>query len=247
MDGSRVLLGRRLLIPQRTGQGMAQGLREFGAIVDEVGLITRVPVPSPALHDLAGDLSAGYYQWLALTSAFTVEALARLSHPLYTLIGPGLKVAAVGRATAAAVLASGARVDLLPSEGIGGSALAANWPPGPGRVAVPGAIDSAQALPRLLRDRGWEVDCVGVYRTSPVAALPATLVGAWRRGDYDALVVTSGSVAQAAASLLGTGVPVVAIGHPSAQAATRAGFRTVVIARTAATSDLVTALTVAVG
>ncbi|MGB7962431.1 MAG: uroporphyrinogen-III synthase [Propionicimonas sp.] len=244
---TRSLRGRRILLPQRSDPGLAQALRGLGAVVDEIALIARTPVPGPALDELALDLRAGWYEWLAVTSAFTVEALARLSHPLYSLIGPELKIAAVGRATAAAVLACGGRVDLLPADGIGGAALAASWPAGPGRVAIPGAIDSADALALLLRERRWDVTSVGVYRTSPVAALPAPIVAAWRDGEYDALVVTSGSVAQAAATLLSPTVPVVAIGNPSAQAAGRAGFRTVAIARTTATNDLVTALVAAVG
>ncbi len=247
MHTSDSLLGRRILLPQRGDPGIAQALRDLGAVVDEVALITRTPVPGVALDELALDLRAGWYDWLAITSAFTVEALARLSHPLYSLISPELRIAVVGRATAAAVLACGGRVDLLPADGIGGAALAANWPAGSGRVAIPGAIDSADALPQKLRERGWDVTSVGIYRTSPVAALPAPIVAAWRGGEYDALVVTSGSVAQAAAALLSPTVPVVAIGNPSAQAASRAGFRTVAVARTTATNDLVTALVAAVG
>jgi hydroxymethylbilane synthase len=215
--------------------------------VDEVALITRTPVPGQALHELAADLVAGRYQWLAITSAFTVEAMARLSYPLYRSVTPTLGVAAVGRSTAAAVRAACGRVDLQPADGIGGHALAAAWPPGPGRVALPGAVASAEALPTLLRERGWEVERVGVYRTSPVSALPADVIARWRSGRYAAVVVTAGSVAQAVATLLGTGVPAVAIGTPSATAASRAGFHRVTISPTLAPADLVAALAVAVG
>ncbi|HRA75295.1 MAG TPA: uroporphyrinogen-III synthase [Propionicimonas sp.] len=241
------LAGRRILLPQRGDRRLAEALRHAGAEVDEVALITRTPVPSQALHELAGDLAAGRYQWLAISSAFTVEALARLSYPLYRLVTPTLGVAAVGRSTAAAVRAACGRVDLQPAEGIGGHALATAWPAGPGRVALPGALASAEALPTLLRERGWDVERVGVYRTAPVSALPADVVARWRAGGYSAVVITAGSVAQAAATLLGTNVPAVAIGSPSATAASRAGYHRVVISPTLAPGDLVAALASVVG
>ena len=104
---------------------------------------------------------------------------------------------------------------------------------------------SAQQLPRALRARGWEVVEVGIYRTSPVASLPSVVAQTWREGGYDALVVTAGSVARSAAGLLGTGVPVVAIGERSARESERLGFRPVVVARTPSGHDVVSALEVA--
>lgn len=233
-----------MLLPERPDRRLADALRAAGAEVDEVALISRTPVPSVELPALADQLAGGLFDWLVLTSAYTVEALARLGHPLYTLLAPDLRIAAVGDATAAAVRACGGWVDLTPIDGAGGAALASNWPAGTGRVAIPGAVESAQQLPRALQARGWEVVQLGIYRTSPVAALPPSVVDTWRSGGYDALVVTAGSVAKSAASLLGATVPVVAVGERSARESERLGFPRVVGARTPSGHDVVSALTV---
>jgi len=234
-----------VLLPRRADRRLADALRGAGAEVDEVDLIARAPVPTTELPVLADQLAGGLFDWLVLTSGYTLEALARLGHPLYTLLSPGLRIAAVGDATAAAVRAGGGWVDLTPVDGAGGAALASNWPAGTGRVAIPGAVASAQQLPRALRARGWEVVEVGIYRTSPVASLPSSVVATWRDGGYDALVVTAGSVARSASGLLGTGVPVVAVGERSARESERLGFGPVVVARTPSGHDVVSALAVA--
>ena len=86
-----------------------------------------------------------------------------------------------------------------------------------------------------------------MYRTSAVAAVPAELVDRWRRGGYDAFLVTSGSVARTAAALLGPTTPVVALGEPSASAARDAGFGPVEISASASATDVVAALATLVG
>lgn len=244
VDNSPTLAGRRVLLPQRTDRRLADALRAAGVEVDEVELISRTPVPSDELAGVADQLSGGLFDWLVLTSSYTLEALTRLGHPLYRLLCPDLQIAAVGDATAAAVRASGGWVDLTPIDGAGGTALASNWPPGTGRVLIPGAVESAQQLPQALRERGWEVVELGVYRTSPVASLPPQIVENWRAGCYDALVVTAGSVASSAAALLGASLPVVAVGERSAREAERLGFPRVIGARTPSGQDVVSALAV---
>ena len=134
------------------------------------------------------------------------------------------------------------RIDLVPAEGIGGAALAEVFPDGPGRVVIPGAEALSAALPPALSARGWQVEHVGVYRTTAVDEVPQELRARWRAGHYDALVATAASVARAAAALLGTtglgatglggAGRVVALGDASAEAA-RVGFTDVVIARDA--------------
>ena len=244
MEHRATLAGRRVLLPRRPDRRLADALRAAGAGVDEVDLVARVPAPGVQVERLAAELAAGGFDWLVITSAFTVEALGRLGHPLYSLVSPGLRIAAVGDATAAAVRAAGGWVDLVPVDGAGGRALASNWPQGSGRVAIPGAVQSAQTLPQALRALGWEVVQAGVYRTSPVASVPAAVVDTWRAGGYDALVATAGSVARSAAALLGTAVPVVAIGERSARESERLGF-TVVTARSPAGPHVVAALAAA--
>lgn len=241
------LAGRRILLPRREASELARAFAEAGARVDEVTLLRRVAVASADVDAFVARARAGRFDWLAITSAHTVEALASLGHPLSELAARSPRVAAVGAATASAVRAAGVRVDLVPSTGSGGAALVACWPDGTGEVGIPGAVDSAPALPIGLRGRGWTVTTAGVYRTEPVAAVPADVTLRWGQGGYDALVVTSGSVARAAAALLGTSIPVVALGEPSATAAREAGFASVVVSASASALDVVSALVTLVG
>ena len=245
VEPAAILAGRRVLLPRRADGRLAAAVRAAGAQVDEADLISRIPVAGPEVEQLAADLAAGQFDWLELTSAFTVEALGRLEHPLPDLVAPGLRVAVVGAATAAAVQAAGVRVDLRPAGGSGGVALAEAWPAGRGRVAIPGALDSSPELGEALRRRGWEVVPVGVYRTSPATGVPETVRTTWSAGGYDALVATAGSVARSAAALLGTRATVVAVGEATARACRRAGFTRVVTADGPGGAEVVAALALA--
>ncbi len=234
-------------MPRRDDPSLASALAAAGALVDEVDFIQRLPLESPELDRAAEVAHRGGFAWLAITSAFTVFALERTGHPLASLIGAGSRVAAVGRATAAAVRNAGVGVDLIPATGEGGTALAAVWPEGSGRVLIPGAAQSAPTLEQGLRERGWDVLTVAAYRTTQATHLPAAVARRAAAGEYNALVVTAGSVARTAAGLLGTSLPVVAIGEPSAAAARQAGFTRVRVAASASAADVVAAIVSQVG
>jgi uroporphyrinogen-III synthase len=254
----------RVLVPRRFDQRLAEAVEEAGGLAEEVDLIHRHPVAGSDLAPVHAAAAAGRFDWLAVTSAYTLEALAELGYPIASWlpggstvalgasavqgdpgaheIHPGTRLAAVGPATAARLAAAGLRVDLVPIEAAGGQALADLWPPGPGQVVIPGADRATDTLPDGLRRRGWEVTQVGVYRTSPATRLPADLTARWRAGAFAAYIATSGSTARAAATLLGPTVPVVAIGQPSALAARRAGFEHVRVAASPAPADILTAV-----
>jgi uroporphyrinogen-III synthase len=88
-----------------------------------------------------------------------------------------------------------------------------------------------------LAARGWEPDVVVAYRTVPVA-LPADVVrraaGAGAStgsgAGVDAVVLTSGSVARQVAAQLGTALPAVCIGRPSAEVAAEVGLEVAAVA-----------------
>ena len=224
-----------------------------GADVDEVAFLRREPVENLALEALPARLASGEVTWLVVTSAFTLTAFDRLGYPWERIVPPTVRVAAVGPTSSAAVLDALGRVDLVPDPGTGSGALAACFPVGSGVVLVPGPLVPADDLPLTLGALGWRVERLGVYETSPVGSLPGGVVNRWRAGAYDALVVTSGSVAEAAARLLGTarpqsaGLVVVALGAASAEAAHRVGFARVVEATSATPDAVVTALAGLVG
>jgi uroporphyrinogen-III synthase len=251
-NGEAGLAGRRFLLPTRLDDTLRRGIEELGGEVDEIDLIRREPLASPELDALFARVRAGEFDWVIVTSPFTPIALEELGFPLSEWDAPGLRFAAVGSGSAAAVESAVGRIDLVPAEGIGGAALAEVFPDGPGRAVIPGAEALSAALPPALSARGWQVEHVGVYRTTAVDEVPQELRARWRAGHYDALVATAATVARAAAALLGTtglgatglggAGRVVALGAASAEAARESGFTDVVIARDATAEALLEAV-----
>ncbi|MFV0405902.1 MAG: uroporphyrinogen-III synthase [Propioniciclava sp.] len=235
------LAGRRILLARRSDPQWHVALTAAGAQVDQVAFLERQPQPSHALDLVPQRLSTGEISWLVATSAHTLIACAALGHPWARLVPASVRVAAVGPASAAAVRAALGRVDLVPELGTGSTALAECFPEGPGRVLIPGAAVWADDLPDVLSARGWTVERIVVYATRPVRSLPDPVVDRWHTGGYDLLVATSGSVARAAAALLGTEGAVVVLGSAGGRVAREVGFAPVAEAAAATPGDVVRA------
>ena len=225
----RPLAGRVVLVPRlREPDPLAEALRTAGAEAVRAALTRTVAGDAAELASASARLAAGEYDWLVVTSARTVEMLDVGAAPVSTA------VAAVGSATARALAAAlGRDPDLV----AGGSARAllealAGRGVAPGaRVLLPQSALAAPLLAEGLRGLGAHVDRVDAYttRTAAPADLPPGLVGRWRAGGVDAVVVTAGSTARAAVELLGPAPPgtvVVALGGPSRAAALAAGLAT---------------------
>lgn len=156
-------------------------------------------------------IEPGPADWSVVTSARTVATVVELGTRL-----PG-RIAAVGKATAAALKQAGYKVDFLPrlesAEG-----LLAEFPAGPGQVFLPCSALAPNTLAEGLRGRGWEVARADVYTMEPMA-IPAEVAARWRDGEYAAVVVTSGSVARVLDGALGwpQGTRVLAIGQSTAR------------------------------
>lgn len=233
------LRGLRVLMPPSP---LTEAITVRGARVTTASFTRHSAVTDPRLDERLGDLAAGRYEWLVLTSARTLRFLRDSGVELAGRLPATTKVAAVGPATAAAAREAGLRVDLLPASGSGGARLAAAFPTPAGRVLVPGAAEPAAGLDADLTAREFRVDRVAVYRTDPAESVDDEIRLGWPDG-FDAFVVTAPSVARAAADLLGaSGPPVVALGETSAVAARDAGFTVVATAAEATPSGLVTAL-----
>jgi hydroxymethylbilane synthase len=220
------LVGRRVLLPRADGP-LADALRGAGAEVDCVPLTRTVPMLFPRLPRDAN--------WVVFTSPTAVRVLAEAGYPLQALGRSG--VAAVGPATRRALEEYGVRVALSPEGSATAAALGWAFPSGTGRVLIPGSELSSPELGDALRAKGWRVMAIPTYTTASLDEAPAGLVEAWRRGDFDAVVVTAGSVARAVRDLLGAppaATAVVAFGSPSAAAATALGLP---VAAVAATQD----------
>src|SRR5690606_24438781 len=112
-----------------------------------------------------------------------------------------------------------------------------------GLVLLPQGDLAAPTMHDGLHDLGYVPHVVTAYRTVTHALAPE-VVAAWRGGEVDAVVLTSGSVAREVARQLGPrdDVAGVAIGDPTARAAREVGLRLDVVADRPTDAALATAV-----
>jgi uroporphyrinogen-III synthase len=164
-----LLSGRRVLVTRARHQAgrLAEELRARGAEVVEVPTIEIAPPESYEPLDRAlRDLSQ--YQWLIATSANAVGALcARMEALGLSAKDCGhLRIAAVGSATAQALLALGLPPAITPQEYVAESLVEAIGVQTRGqRVLLARAAVARDLIPDALRAQGSRVDVVDAYRT----------------------------------------------------------------------------------
>ncbi|MWB98565.1 uroporphyrinogen-III synthase [Agromyces sp. MMS17-SY077] len=246
--GGKPLTGWRVLVPRGGpwGDSVAAGLRARGASPVIAPMINFAPADDQAaLRDALAKLAAGGYDWLTVTSATTVDVLASYG----AVVPAGTKIAAVGETTAAALLAAGYHVDIVPSEDNSASGLLEEWEAatkgatGLRVLALRSAI-AKQVLSLGLARIGHEVDAVVAYRTIgvPVSQRVKDDVAS---GTVRAVLVTSGSVAEQVQTQLGP-LPdttlVVAIGPQTQRDAAAYGLDVDVIADERTAESLIDAL-----
>lgn len=159
------------------------------------------PMERTALRRAAHGLER--YHWLVVASARGIDGLltARQRRPLPR----GLRTAAVGRRTAAALARAGADGPIV--IGIRGSVdlaerlrLADQWPGR--RVLIPRAEAGGTAIEDALLDLGAVVHVVVAYRT--ITRPPLSVARTWELARPDAVVVASPSAARALVEAVGT-------------------------------------------
>lgn len=172
------------------------------------------------------------FDWIVFTSRHGVAAVtSRVSAP-----PGGVRIAAVGRATAVVLQQHGWPVDLVPAEPSAGglvTAFAASGSARDSRVLYPA---SSRALPTLaagLTQLGAEVTTVEAYRTVSGRALDVEECRSWiARDAVGAVTFASPSAVEELESALGKEdlarllgrVPAVAIGPTTARALTERGY-----------------------
>jgi len=225
---TRPLFGKRIVVTRAREQAseLRQRLEALGAEVLELAAIRVEPIAFafPHLHR---------YAWLVFTSANGVRAffergLDALGVDARALAG--LRLAAIGPGTAAALAARGLRPDVVPERFVAESLLDAFPAPGaPGeRVLLARAEQARDVLPEGLGERGHLVDVLAVYRTVRTDPDPSLLEQV-RAGEVDALTFTSSSTVtnfiEAVGEFTGPQPVVVSIGPVTSATARDRGLR----------------------
>jgi uroporphyrinogen III methyltransferase/synthase len=240
----RPLFGRTIVVTRAREQAseLRARLTQLGGRVVELPAIRIDPLPValPPLDEV---------DWLVLTSANGVAALFERG---ITPAGrdaralAGVRIAAIGPGTAAALARYGVRADLVPDRYVAEALLAVFPPPtgAGGRVLLARAEQARDVLPDGLRKLGYDVDVLPLYRTRAAEPDPAVLDQV-RRGKVDAITFTSSSTVRNFVELVGTLDPqpsVVSIGPITSATARDLGLRVDAEAVTHTIDGLVTAL-----
>ncbi len=241
---TKPLFGWRVLVPRTKDQAasLSLGLRGHGAVPEEVPTISVEPPRNPLQMDKAvRGLVEGRYEWIAFTSVNAVRAVREKfeEYGLDARAFSGLKIAAVGDKTAAAIAAWGLRADLVPSGEQSAAGLLADWPEYDevldpiNRVFLPRADIATETLVAGLVELGWECDDVTAYRTVRATPPPAPVRDAIKSGKFDAVVFTSSSTVRNLVGIAGKPHPstiIAVIGPATAKTAEEHGLRVDVMA-----------------
>jgi uroporphyrinogen III methyltransferase/synthase len=253
---TKPLFGWKILVPRTKEQAgsLSARLRGFGGVPEEVPTISVEPPRNPLQMDKAvRGLVEGRYEWIAFTSVNAVKAVREKfeEYGLDARAFSGLKIAAVGDKTAAAIADWGLRADLTPSGEQSAAGLLEDWPEYDelldpiNRVFLPRADIATENLVAGLIDLGWECDDVTAYRTVRAAPPPAPVRDAIKTGKFDAVVFTSSSTVRNLVGIAGKPHPstvIAVIGPATAKTAEEHGLRVDVVAATPDVDELVDAL-----
>ena len=248
MNDDKPLAGQRIAVTRALHQAppIEALIREWGGIPFRYPCIAVERSPDP--RQLDGYLRRLYeFDWLLLTSANTVRALAdSLADSRIRLAEIPIRVATAGPATAEeAQRLLSCDIHFVPDQ-YGAAHLARSLPLGGNpHILLPQSDRAAESTAEALRSRGAQVTTVVAYRTVPGEGgvdLPALIA----RGEIDALSFTSPSAIAffrrrcplAAAREL----PALCIGAATAAAARAHGFQRVIRPEQPTLRDMLAAL-----
>jgi uroporphyrinogen III methyltransferase/synthase len=186
------LFGKRIVVTRARHQAgeLAAALTEAGAEVVEYPVIE---IAEPADPDAltAAYSRVGEYDWLVLTSVNGarrfLEGLLAGGHDIRELAG--VRIAAIGPATAGAVREHGLHVAAQPDRYVAEALLEALGEVRGQRLLLARAAVARELLPDRLRERGAEVDVVATYQTILPRGVPAPRT----LGEVDMVTFTSAS------------------------------------------------------
>ena len=251
----RPLYGKRIVVTRARQQVLAltERLRELGAEVIEM------PATQIARLDLAPLRSAiaglSHYQWLILTSQNAVsifwEQLLGEGKDARALAG--VKIAAVGPATAGALLEHGITVDVIPKRFVAEGLLEVlreRDDVSGKRVLYVTAEGAREVLPQGLREIGAHLEVIEAYRSIPDGEGAERLARTIESGKLDLATFTSGSAVRGYVDAIGEDlakhVPAVSMGPQTSEALREAGIEVKAEAKESTLDGLVSAVLSAV-
>lgn len=162
------------------------------------------PEDAARLHDVIDRLAE--FDWAIFISPSAVDMAWPVIESCLGHWPAAVKIAAVGPGTARALQRHGIEQVRLPEQGADSEALLALGEfqqPAGRRVVIFRGEGGREHMAETLRGRGARVEYAECYRRRPPAADPAAILAAWRRGEIDAVSVTSAEGARNLAGLLG--------------------------------------------
>lgn len=251
----RPLFGKRIVVTRATqlAPSLSEKLRELGADVVEMPATRIARLDLAPLRQTIDRLTT--FDWLMLTSQNAVsifwEQLLGEGRDARALAG--LKIAAVGPATAGALLEHGIAVDVVPerfaAEGLL-EALRARDDVAQAKVLYVSAEGARDALPRGLRELNADVTVVEAYRSIADGEGSEKLAKALEADKVDLVTFTSGSAVRgyvdAVGSDLAQKVPAASIGEQTSAALREAGIEVKAEAEESTIDGLVAAVLSAV-
>ena len=251
----RPLFGRRIVVTRSTQQAQAltEKLRDLGADVIEMPATQIARLGLAPLREAITELSR--YQWLILTSQNAVsifwEQLLGEGRDARALAG--LKVAAVGPATAGTLLEHGVAVDVVPQRFVAEGLLEMmreRDDVASKRILYVTGEGSRDVLPHGLREMGAEVNVIAAYRSIADGHGAERLARAIEAGKLDLATFTSGSAVRGYVDAIGEDlaaqVPAASIGPQTSDALREAGIEVKAEAKESTLDGLVSAVVSAV-
>jgi len=243
MEGAEANTGPlqgRVIAVTRAEQQLGEARRLFeqagATVLDLPALVIGPPDTWGPLDDALAELEE--FHWLVVSSANGVEAVEQRLRRLGSGLAHrprGLKIAAVGRKTAARLEALGAPADFVPPQFVADSLIDHFPVSGWGlRLLLPRVQSGGRTLlAEAFGEAGARVVEVAAYESRCPEALPAAAAEALATGAVDALTFSSGKTVQHTAQLLQRhfgeswpstleGVALVSIGPQTSQACVQA-------------------------
>lgn len=201
------LFGKRILVTRAKEQaGEIIGLfQELGAEVIECPTIKTVPPDDysgldGAINNISSGKEKSYYDWIIFTSAngvnYFFERLRNLKKDLRDL--RGIKLAAVGEATAKKIRELNLNIDYIPEKFVAESIVEdfKNMDISNKKILIPRAEVAREILPDELAKLGARVDIAVAYKTVPDNSMTDKIKELFLNKKVDIITFTSSSTAE---------------------------------------------------